>query len=111
VAQNKLTRKGLANAVYAHSGFEYEEVKTMLNLILDEVSAALLSGRTVELRGFGTFEIRRRKGRKGAWNPKTAESVTTQPHSIVAFRPGRDLKAGVWGLAREEDAPGDAENA
>jgi nucleoid DNA-binding protein len=52
----------------------------------------------VELRGFGTFEIRTRKGREKARNPKTGEVVPVQNHGVTVFRPGKDLKKKTWEL-------------
>ena len=59
-------------------------------------------GSTIELRGFGTFELRLRKERKKARNPKTGDSLSVPPHYIVAFRSGQELKRAVWDLKIEE---------
>jgi len=45
----------------------------------------------VEIRGFGTFEIKIRKGGKRR-NPKTGETVYTKDHGIISFRPGKEMK-------------------
>jgi nucleoid DNA-binding protein len=47
-----------------------------------------MTGKTVELRGFGTFEVKKRKGRKRARNPKTGENVAVKDHGVATFRPG-----------------------
>lgn len=59
---------------------------------------ALVEGKTVELRGFGTFEIRVRKGRERARNPKTGEIVKVEDHGVAVFRPGKELKDSVWNV-------------
>ncbi len=41
------------------------------------VAQALIEGRAVELRGFGTFDIKRSQGRTGR-NPKTGQQVEVQ---------------------------------
>ena len=45
----------------------------------------------LELRGFGTFKVRLRKGR-AARNPRTGEPCTTSNHRAIVFRPGQELK-------------------
>ena len=59
--------------------------------------------KTIEIRGFGTFSVQFRKGRKGMRNPKTGESVDTQDHSVVVFRPGKILSSAVRPIV-EKDA-------
>ena len=79
----------------------------MVDLFLEEIKSALISKNVIELRGFGTFEFKVRKGRQKARNPKTGELLTVNSHGIVTFRPGRELKQDVWSLGRvkpESDA-------
>ena len=51
---------------------------------------------TAELRGFGTFEVRVRKGKEKARNPKTGEIVSVDKHGVAVFRAGRELKEELW---------------
>ena len=53
-------------------------------------------GMTAELRGFGTFEVRIRKGKEKARNPKTGEIVSVDKHGVAVFRAGKDLKNELW---------------
>ena len=78
------------------------------NLFIEEIKAALVSGKGIELRGFGTFEVRIRKGRQKARNPKTGEIVSVGSHGIASFRPGRELKQDVW--VQGKDKKDDQEN-
>ena len=74
-------------------------MKSSINFF-DEVKAALTDDRVVELRGFGTFEIRTRKGREKARNPKTGEIVPVNTHGVTVFRPGKELKQMAWDLRK-----------
>ena len=60
-------------------------------------------GSTIELRGFGTFEPRLRKGREKARNPKTGEIVSMAPHYVAAFRAGKDLKQALYSLEIKDE--------
>jgi nucleoid DNA-binding protein len=95
---NKKTKSDIVDRIYEKSGFELKDVRSIVDSFLDELKLALEEGKSVELRGFGTFEIRERKGRQKARNPKTGEIVSVEDHAVVAFRSGKELKGTVWGL-------------
>jgi integration host factor subunit beta len=75
-----------------------------MDLFIDEIKDSLIQQRDIELRGFGTFEVRIRKGRQKARNPKTGELVSVNTHGIAAFRPGRELKQDVWSIGNNAKA-------
>jgi DNA-binding protein HU-beta len=62
-----------------------------VDTILDAMKAALCSGKRIELRGFGVFQVRDRKKGVGR-NPKTGVEVAITPGRTVRFKPGKDLK-------------------
>ncbi len=78
-----------------------ETVVRCVDLILQEVSNALVEGRRVEIRGFGSFGLRRRVSRVGR-NPRTGESVYVPERHVPYFRPGRALRDRI-DQARERD--------
>lgn len=94
----KKTKSDIIERIYENSPFDLKDVRLIADLFLDEIKDALVDGKSVELRGFGTFEIRERKGRDRARNPKTGETVSVKDHAVVAFRAGKDLKNSVWDL-------------
>jgi integration host factor subunit beta len=97
-AGQKLTKAEIVDAVYQKTGMSRKEIRTVVDLFINEIKDALIEQMVIELRGFGTFEVRIRKGRQKARNPKTGEPVSVNSHGIAAFRPGRELKQDVWGL-------------
>jgi len=70
------------------------ESKRFVEIILQEMSSAIISGRGVEVRGFGGFYKRHRKGRIGI-NPKTGEKVKVAEKFVPFFKPGKSLKEAV----------------
>ena len=92
----KTTKADLIEAIHTNGNLNRKEVHGFIDALFDEIKGAMLAGKTVELRGFGTFEVRKRKGRKRARNPKTGEIVAVEDHGVAAFRPGRELKKGAW---------------
>jgi integration host factor subunit beta len=92
----KYTKADIIDAIYERIGMSRKEIRMIVDCFLDEIKDALVDGMIIELRGFGTFEVKVRKGRQKARNPKTGEAISTHPHGIAAFRPGRELKQDVW---------------
>lgn len=90
------TKADLIEAIHTNGNLNYKEVHGLIDVLFGEIKAAMLAGKTVELRGFGTFEVKKRKGRQRARNPKTGEIVAVEDHGVAAFRPGRELKKGAW---------------
>ena len=72
----------------------------IVDTLLFEIKEALASGSVIELRGLGTFEVKVRKGRQCARNPRTGETVSVENHGVAVFRPGKELKNRVWDLRK-----------
>lgn len=98
MATKKVTKFDLVESVYNDVDCEKKVVQAVLESLLEQIKNSLKSGSTIELRGFGTFELRLRKGRAKARNPKTGEILSVQPHYVAAFRSGQDLKNALWQL-------------
>jgi len=62
-----------------------------VDTILEAMKEALGSGKRIELRGFGVFEVRDRKRGVGR-NPKTGVEVPIGPGKTVRFKPGKELR-------------------
>ena len=67
-----------------------------VNLFFDFIKESLAVGDRVEIRGFGSFNVKNYEGYIGR-NPKTGAKVEVQPKKLPVFRPGRELKALVDG--------------
>ncbi|GAB4153752.1 MAG: HU family DNA-binding protein [Planctomycetota bacterium] len=63
-----------------------------LNAVLHGIKKGLQAkDQKVQLVGFGTFVVRKRKARKGL-NPRTRESINISASKTIGFRPGKELK-------------------
>ncbi|MDR0908934.1 MAG: integration host factor subunit beta [Spirochaetaceae bacterium] len=102
IQAGKVTKAELVDSIYERIGMERYEIKRVAELFCDEIKSALIHGKTIELRGFGTFEIRLRKGRHGARNPKTGEKVDVPMHGVAAFKAGKEIKEALWNYKGEE---------
>jgi integration host factor subunit beta len=100
----KFTKADIVDSLYQKTGMSPKEIRTIMDLFINEIKDALLRQQIIELRGFGTFEVKVRKGRPRARNPKTGETFSVRSHGSVAFRAGRELKQAAWNIS---DTPGD----
>ena len=98
----KLTKATIINNMFDKTGIAKKDIHTIVDELFEEVKEGLMDDRIIELRGFGTFEIRTRKGREKARNPKTGEYVSIDSHGVAIFRPGKELKEAVWTLRKPE---------
>ncbi|MDR2633629.1 MAG: integration host factor subunit beta [Treponema sp.] len=102
MTEKKYTKADLIDSVYHKTGVDRKDVQTVIDCFLNTIQSALMEEATLELRGFGTFEFKMRKGREKARNPRTGAILSVQAHGAVAFRPGRKLKQDLWNLGVEE---------
>ena len=78
------------------AGISKREAEIIVNAFFDSIKDALASEDKVEVRGFGSFHLRSRKGRAGR-NPKTGTLVSVPAKSVPFFKAGKELKELVDG--------------
>ena len=66
----------------------------IVRIFFDRIKAALSAGDKVEIRGFGSFTLKKYKGYIGR-NPKTGETVEVKPKQLPVFRTSKDLRSRV----------------
>lgn len=64
----------------------------VVDAFLDAVKLAMRDQHNIEVRGFGTFKIRRRKTRM-ARNPRTGDPVEVAARPVPVFKPSKELRA------------------
>ena len=64
----------------------------VVDAFLEAVKEALKQQHNIEVRGFGTFKIRRRKTRM-ARNPRTGDPVEVAARPVPVFKPSKELRA------------------
>ena len=58
----------------------------------EAIEEALLNGKRIELRGFGSFFIKNIKEKHSARNPKTGEIIYVPEKNKVRFKASKKLK-------------------
>ena len=67
-------------------------LETSFNVFCNSIEGALLNNKKVEIRGFGTFFVKKIKEKYSARNPKTGEIIYVPKKNNVRFRPSKKLK-------------------
>ena len=87
-----MTRSDLIDALAASNPhLRVADIELIVTTIFDEIAAALARGGRVELRGFGSFTLKRRNARI-ARNPRTGEAVAVKEKALPFFKAGKDLR-------------------
>ena len=89
-----MKKSDLIETISKQSKISRSESKIFVEVILEELTSAIASGKRVEVRGFGGFYKRHRKGRIGI-NPKTGEKTEVAEKFVPFFKPGKFLKKAV----------------
>jgi integration host factor subunit beta len=103
-SSKKITKADIIDAIYEKTEMSRGDIRNTVDLVIDEMKEALIRRQGIELRGFGTFEVKIRKARSQARNPRTGENITIDSHGVVIFRSGRELKQAVWSINDDHTA-------
>jgi integration host factor subunit alpha len=103
LAKNTLTRADLAEAVYKRIGLSRSESAALVELMLNEICAAVERGENVKLSSFGSFLVRS-KGERIGRNPKTGIEVPITPRRVMVFKASNVLKARINGIEIADEA-------
>jgi len=89
-----MTKKDIIMKVAEDTGLKQIDVKEVVQRTFDIITDRLQNGGKVELRNFGIFKVKTRKGRVGR-NPRTGDSVTIPDKKVVSFKAGMKMKVDV----------------
>ena len=71
-----------------------KDAELIVNTIFEAMTEALASGDRIEIRGFGSFQVKHRRAREGR-NPRTGEKVHVEAKKVPFFKVGKELRQRV----------------
>ncbi|PIW67168.1 MAG: integration host factor subunit beta [Candidatus Omnitrophica bacterium CG12_big_fil_rev_8_21_14_0_65_42_8] len=89
-----ITKKDIVMKIAVDTNIKQIDVKKIVQMTFDIIIDALARGEKIELRNFGVFKTKSRKGRMGR-NPRTGVQVPVPPKKVAIFKPGLVMKAKV----------------
>ena len=81
-----MTKDQICKKLAREMGLTEVHVLTIFNAILEDITSEVVAGRSVQLRGFGTFSQKKLASRK-THNPATGKSQTYPERKTMKFVP------------------------
>uniref|UniRef100_Q3ASB2 Histone-like DNA-binding protein n=1 Tax=Chlorobium chlorochromatii (strain CaD3) TaxID=340177 RepID=Q3ASB2_CHLCH len=91
---NTTTKIDLVTTIARNTGLTKYETEAVVNCLFESIIESLKAGRRIEIRGFGSFNIRQKNVRK-ARNPRTGEKVMVESKQVPSFKISREFKLAV----------------
>lgn len=89
-----MNKSELINAIAEESGLTKADAGKALDATVKAITAAMASGDSVAIIGFGTFAVGERAARTGR-NPQTGKEMQIPAAKVPKFKPGKSLKDAV----------------
>jgi len=81
----------VAQAISKSAEVSKKATGEIIDLAVAEIGKAIKKEKRFSYPGFGTFNVKARKARKGR-NPQTGELINIKPSKTVSFKPAPELK-------------------
>ncbi|MBI5598497.1 MAG: integration host factor subunit beta [Deltaproteobacteria bacterium] len=90
-----MTRSELIEEVASKAAnFTKKDVEMIVSTLFQSIAESLTKGEKIEIRGFGSFKVKKRNARKGR-NPKSGEGIHVDSKRVPFFKAGKELKERV----------------
>ena len=86
-----MTKADLVSIIYDNVGLSKKESTIIVELIFEIIRTALENKNKVKISGFGNFNIRTKKVRRGR-NPQTGEEIAITARNVLTFKASPVLK-------------------
>jgi integration host factor subunit alpha len=86
-----MTKQDIVDYLHGKIGFPKKELEEIVEETFAQIKQTVLGEGKVKLAGFGNFEVRYRKPRRGR-NPQTGEKMTIAGRKSLVFKPSPALK-------------------
>lgn len=89
-----MNKTELINKVSEKSGLGKKDAEKAVNAFTETITESLKSGNSVQLVGFGSFQVKARAAREGR-NPQTGKAIKIAATNVPSFKAGQKLKDAV----------------
>jgi DNA-binding protein HU-beta len=86
-----VTKADIVDVIASATGLTKVETEAVVDGFITTVIGAMKDGKNIEIRGFGSFKVKKRKGRV-ARNPRTGEQVMVDEHFVPTFKVSKEMK-------------------
>ncbi|MGD8297373.1 MAG: integration host factor subunit alpha [Desulfobacterales bacterium] len=92
-----LTKVEMVNSIADQMGYPKNHSSEIVEILLELMKSSLESGDDVLISGFGKFQVKKKKERKGR-NPATGNDMMLKPRKVVTFRCSGNLRKRINGV-------------
>ena len=92
-----MTTKELITSIASDTKMTKKRVESLLSAMTRVILDGSTEGKSVQLKNFGTLEVKTKKPRKIVY-PKTKEVSMTEEKRVLSFRPNTNIKDEVKNL-------------
>ncbi|MCP4338032.1 MAG: integration host factor subunit beta [Desulfobulbaceae bacterium] len=89
-----MNKSELIEALSQDINVPHREAAAITNTVIETMTEALAKGESIEIRGFGSFVIKKYDSYEGR-NPKTGKKIQVQPKRLPFFKVGKELREKV----------------
>lgn len=89
-----MNKSELVDYIVTKTNLPRKRAEDVVNLVFDEMTAALARGDRIEIRGFGSFVSKHRRARTGR-NPRTGAAIPVVEKKLPFFKVGKELRERV----------------
>jgi len=86
-----MNKSDLIEALSKDTGLPKGKAEEVVKTLFNTMAKVLAKGDRVEIRGLGSFKVKKYKGYTGR-NPKTGKPIKIKAKKLPFFKCGRDLK-------------------
>ena len=101
----QMTKNNLIYHVAEATKGTKKDTEQLIDAVLASITEALVKGEKVDLRGFGSFQVSRKKERQGR-NPRTVETMTIAARNVAVFKPSKELSGRLNRTSEDEAGAG-----
>ncbi len=89
-----MVKTDIVNFIYEKIGHQRKLATLSVEEIIGTMKSTLATGESIQVVGFGRFNIRQKKKRIGR-DPTTGTEITISARKVLTFKPSRHLKEAV----------------
>jgi len=89
-----MTKAEIAERIQMVTRYSKKDSAELLETVFLIMKRTLASGEKIKIAGFGNFEVKQKKDRKGR-NPQTGDAITIEARRILTFKPSNVLKSAI----------------
>ena len=86
-----MNKSQLIEKISEKANITKKKAETVVNIVFDTMTKALMNNHRIEIRGFGSF-VNKEYGSYQGRNPRTGETINVSPKRLPFFKVGKELK-------------------